>query len=415
MSSKTTPASARDDSADAAASTGEPQARASALLVLKSPGALRVLAASLVGRLPFGTVPLALLLFARGNQHTLTAGGALVGVYIAGTAAGAPLLARAVDRYRQPPVLLAATALSTAGFALVAMGGAGAFLVAMLGVALAGLGAPPLEACLRALWPDLLAPRLLHAGYALDIATQELIFIAGPLVTTAAVAVAGPSAGLLLAALLQLAGTLVFATAPAARRWRGVAAERHWAGPLRRARFVLLLLGVVLTGAAVGSVAVAVTAHAEAVADRSLAGWLLSAQALGALIAGLAYARWPADHRRRLPLLAGALALGYLPLLLTPGIAAMAPLMMLSGLGLPPLLTATFITVDELVPPGTAAEAFAWTATAFAVGSAGGSALDGILVDAAGPRAGFALAPVAAALATFLLARLATARAGKEG
>jgi predicted MFS family arabinose efflux permease len=383
---------------------GEPPGRGGALLVLKSPGAFRVLLSSLIGRLPFGTVPLALLLFARGNQLTLAAGGALVAVFTAGTAVGAPLLARAVDRYRQAPVLLGATALSTVGFALVAMGGRGAFPVAMLGVALAGLGTPPLEACLRALWPDLLAPGLVRAGYALDIASQELIFITGPLITTGAVALAGPEAGLASAAVLQLAGTVVFATTPAARRWRGVAAERHWAGPLRRPAFVLLLVEVVLVGAAVGSVSVAVTAHAEAVADRSLAGWLLAAQAAGALAGGVAYARWPVDHRRWLPLLAAGFAAGYLPLLLTPGIWAMAPLMVISGMGLPPLLTAVFVSVDELVPEGTAAEAFAWTATAFAVGSAIGSALNGLLVDAAGVRAGFAFAPVAAGLAAALLA-----------
>jgi predicted MFS family arabinose efflux permease len=390
-------------------------ARTGALLVLRSPGAARALAASLVGRLPLGMVPLGLLLFARGNRHTLAAAGALVGVYVGAMALGAPALARAVDRYRQPPVLLCSVALSTTGFLLVAAAGSAAFRVAVVGAALAGVGSPPLEACLRALWPDVLGPRLVHAGYALDVAAQELIFVTGPVITLAAVAAGGPAAGLLAAAALQLAGTLVFATSPAARRWRGEAAPRHWAGPLRRPRLVLLLAGVVLVGAAVGSVTVAVTAHAESVATRSAAGWLLAAQALGALVGGLLYARWPGEQRRRLPVIAAALTVGYVPLLLTPGIGATAGLMTLSGVALPPLLTAVFVVVDGLAPAGTATEAFAWVATGFAVGSAGGSALDGMLVDGFGVRAGFVLAPVAAALATAVLGRVAAAPAAARG
>jgi hypothetical protein len=62
-------------------------------------------------------------------------------------------------------------------------------------------------------------------------------------------------------------------------------------------------------------------------------------------------------------------------------------------------LTAVFLTADRLAPAGTTVEAFAWIFTAFAVGSASGSALNGPLT-AAGIRYGFAFAPAAALLAT---------------
>ena len=48
--------------------------------------------------------------------------------------------------------------------------------------------------------------------------------------------------------------------------------------------------------------------------------------------------------------------------------------------------------MDRVAPAGTAAEAFAWVGTAFAVGSAAGAALTGLLIDAAGSvRVGFAV------------------------
>src|SRR3982751_2483689 len=85
---------------------------------------------------------------------------------------------------------------------------------------------------------------------------------------------------------------------------------------------------------------------------------------------------------------------GYAPLILAPAPAVMLPLVVASGLLLPPLLAATFLTVDRIAPAGTAAEAFAWVATAFTSGAAVGAALDGAILDRTpGVGIGFVLAP----------------------
>jgi predicted MFS family arabinose efflux permease len=373
--------------------------------VLRAPQVGRVLLGSLVGRLPLGAAPLALLIFAR-DTMSLAAAALLVAAYTAGVAVGGPALARAADRWRQPPVLWLAAVASSFGFGLVAAGlpVAGALPAA----ALAGLGAPPFEACLRVLWRDLLPAVAVPTAYTLDIATQELIFIVGPLATVAAVAAAGPPAGLVTAAAFQFAGTVGFATAPAVRRWRGEPAHRHWLGPLRSGPLRLILLAVILVGLGVGSIVVAATAYAEARGSTSSAGWLISAQAVGALAGGLAYTRVGSSRPRwRLDLIAAAMAVSYLPLLVQPGQVLMLGLMFISGTGLPVLLTVGFLAVDEVAPPGTAAEAFAWVGTAFAVGSAGGSALTGVILDAAGSvRVGFTVAPVTIALAAGVLGRV---------
>ena len=373
--------------------------------VLRAPRVALLLVASLVGRLPLGSAPLALLLYAR-QSLSLSTAGLLVAAYTAAMAVSAPVLARGVDRWRQPPILYGSAAVSGLGFLAVACSG-GTLPVTLAGAALAGLGTPPLEACLRALWPDLVAPAAVPAAYALDIAAQEVIFVAGPLVTLAAAGIAGPATALVTAGLLQFGSVVVFARVEHARNWRAEPATRHWAGPLRSARLVAMVLGVVCVGAAVGSIPVAVTGFAEASGNRSIAGWLLATQAAGALLGGLLYTRAGPGGRARLPLLTCAFAAGFLPLLATPQPAAMAGLLLISGMGLPPVLTAVFLAADRLAPTGTTVEAFAWIFTAFAVGSAGGSALDGPLT-AADPRYGFALAPAAALLgiAAMLLAVL---------
>jgi predicted MFS family arabinose efflux permease len=379
-----------------------------AVAVLRAPQAARVLVASLLGRLPLGAGPLALLVFAR---ETLSLGAAslLVAAFTAGIAVGGPLLARAADRWRQPPVLWVAALASTLGYAVVA--GSSTVALGAIGAVLAGLGAPPFEACLRVLWRDLVPPAAVSSAYTVDIAAQELIFIIGPLATVLAVALLGSAGGLYACAAAQLAGTAWFATAAVVLGWRGERVRRHWLGALRSGALGVILVAIVLVGAAVGSVVVAITGYAEARGTTASAGWLISAQALGALIGGLGYARVRASARRsRLAVLGGAMAVSYAPLLLQPPPVAMAVLLVLSGLGLPVLLTVTFLFVDTVAPAGTAAEAFAWVATAFAIGSAGGAAVTGLIVDAAGTGAGFAVPPILLALAAgvFTLLLLAT-------
>ncbi|WDZ84921.1 MFS transporter [Micromonospora cathayae] len=384
--------------------TGPPRPRVTE--VLRAPQVSWVLVASLVGRVPLGAAPLALLLFAR-DTMTISLAGLLVGAYSAGLAVGQPMLARMADRWRQPPVMWAAVALSTAGFVLTAVRPAPA--LAVLAAVAAGLGAPPFEAGLRVLWKDLVADRLRHAAYTLDVTIQELIFIAGPLLTMVALAVAGPAGGLLVIAAGQVVGTALFTLAPVVRGWRGETAVRHWAGPLRAARLRLLLAVTALVGAAVGATTVAVAGYAEAEGVRSWAGWLLAAQATGALVGGLVSARHtPSDPRRHLRLAVALLAVGYLPLLLVPPPLLMAVGMAVSGLALPTVLTGIFLSADGAAPPGTAAESFAWVATAFALGSAAGSAVDGALLDTVGGvLVGFAPAPLLI-LGAALLVRVGT-------
>jgi predicted MFS family arabinose efflux permease len=377
--------------------------------VLRAPQVPLVLIASQVGRLPTAAAPLALLLHAR-QSVSLAVAGIVVAIFTAGMAVSAPLLARSVDRWRQPPVLYGAASLSGIGYLVAALSN-GRSTVLLTGALLAGLGTPPLEACLRALWPALVPASDVTAAYALDIALQEVIFVVGPLVTLAAVAAAGPTAGLITAAVLQLAGVAAFVRAPVVRQWRGRPAHHHWLGPLRVPRMVVLVLGVVCAGAAVGSIPVVLTGYAEAAGDRGLTGWLLACQATGALIGGLLYTRAKPGALSRLPLVALLFAAGYVPLLLVPAPLPMALLQAISGLGLPPLLTAGFLAADRLAPPGTAVEAFAWIFTAFTVGSATGAALAGPLTDSS-IRAGFAFAPLAGLLA--VVAMTVVAGAGGE-
>lgn len=345
----------------------------------------RLLGSMLLGRLPTGMGALAVVLVARGQGADYAVAGVLAGLYAAGQAVGAPVLARAVDRWRQTPPLLAGALASATGFVVFGFVAVTAHpLVSGLAVLVAGAATPPIEPCLRVLWSDLLPAGVVQAAYSLDTASQELIFTFGPLLVLGAVAVGGPTAGVVSAAVVGLVGTLGFATTRPSRRWRGVVAERHWAGPLRSTPLVRLLVTIACVGCVIGVFTVAVTAHAEEVATRSASAWLLAANALGALVGGVVNAVAPParDPSRRLFWLMTWFGLGYAPLAAAPGLLGTVPLAFLSGLALPPVLAVAMVLVDALAPAGTVTEAFAWVVTAFGVGNGLGSAAAGVTLDA---------------------------------
>ncbi|HEX3898316.1 MAG TPA: hypothetical protein VHW74_04040, partial [Mycobacteriales bacterium] len=73
------------------------------------------------------------------------------------------------------------------------------------------------------------------------------------------------------------------------------------------------------------------------------------------------------------------------------------------GAAIAPTEATIFAMVDHAAPAGTMTEAFAWLATAMAVGGAIGAASAGIVADRAGPAAAFGLAGGAGALAVLTI------------
>lgn len=372
--------------------------------LLRLPQVARLLFSALVGRLPNGMVPLALVLFARDTGSGYARAGLLTAAYSLGCCLGGPALSRVMDLRGQRPALVIGGVVSSVALAVlpwVPSGGA-------LGVALvAGLATPPLEPALRTLWPSVLSPRQVPSAFALDAAAQELIFVLGPLAVLLA-QVGGDGGGLVAAGVVGLLGTLWFVASRASGAWvPPVHEDRHWLGPLRSRRLCVLYSAIALVGLTVGVPAVALVAYAESVGDRGLAPWLVAANALGALIGGVAYSpRAPhRDPRRDLLLGLAVLAVTYAALAVVPSTPwVMGLLTVGSGLGLPPVLTCVFQLVDRFAPPGTTTEAFAWLISAFLVGSSLGAAAAGSLSDS-GQIGGAFLVAAGASLVALAIAR----------
>ncbi len=380
--------------------------------LLRARHAVRLLTGTLVGRLPNATAALIIVLFTRAEGGSYTLAGVLSAVYGLATAVGQPLLGRLVDLYGQPRVMFPAALLSALGMALFAWAGIGEVAVAVAAVLVAGIATPPLEGGLRALWPGVLnGPEKVHRAYALDAVAQEVMFAVGPLLVTLLVAFWNEAVALLVINVFGLAGAVSVLVSPPSRGWRSAPREAHWLGALRSAGLLVLLGAFFFVGFALGGIAVAAVSYADGHGEALISSYLLSALGFGALVGGVVYGarHWPGAPERRLRWLVLALALGYVPLVLVPGVVAMTALAGLAGVFLAPALACAFVVVDRHAPAGTVTEAFSWLVTTFGVGAAAGTAVVGPVIERGGPAAGFAV--VAAGGVAALLVLLLTGRA----
>lgn len=336
----------------------------------------RLLIASVTGRLPLGMVPVALILAARADGHSLATASLLAALYGIAPALGLPLLGRLADLRGLPLPCHLGAALVAAALGAVALVGTSHLAFTAVCAALAGAGCPPLEGGLRSLWPTLL-PDAAHVrtAYTLDSSAQEIVYVTGPALAIAMATWLSPAAALALAAAATLAGSLVFATARPARTWRAVP-RRPGRLSVLRPRHAAPAHRTGLPGRHDRRPRRRRHRHRRPPA-RLLAGRRAACDVLRRGTARRHPVRpLPARNRPETPSppAAGSSLRG----LLAPLLAPLPPLALLALAMLPdalfvPLLTVASLTVTSLTPPGTSTEAVGWISSAMRLGLAGGT------------------------------------------
>ncbi|HEY0938069.1 MAG TPA: MFS transporter [Trebonia sp.] len=200
--------------------------------VLRTPGACGAFAASLVGRLCYGTVSLSLILTLTAGGRGYAFAGLVMGLFGGSIVLVSPFRARLVDRHgprRALPPMAAGFAAVLAVITFIPVrSGVNDTAIAVL-AAVAGACAPPLGVVMRALWSTLAGDRRVRqTAYSLDGVVEELLYVAGPVIVGVITVVAVPAAGLLVSAGLMAGGTVLFLRSPALRRWSSPAP-----GPVR--------------------------------------------------------------------------------------------------------------------------------------------------------------------------------------
>lgn len=379
--------------------------------ILRTPRVAPLLAATLLARLPIGINHLAIVLFVREVTGSYAAAGIVVGALALGSAAGAPVQGRLIDRLGRRMLVPLAVGHAAGLLALWALGSAGAAAWVLAAFALlTGMAMPPTSSVLRALWPSLLRerPDLVSSAYALDSVVIEVIFVTGPLATAGIVALAGPEVALGLSAAVVVAGAGAFVVVLHGHEERRSArAGRSLLGALASPGVRTLAIASFPVGFAFGVTEVALPAFSEERGAAELAGVLLAVWSASSAAGGLMYGSRP--WRSSLPTLhlrfALLLPLGLLPLAVAGSPLVMALLVIPAGAFIAPLLATRNELVGTVAPEGSATEAFTWPLTALVGGIALGAATAGGLVEGPGWQAAFLCGAAVAAAGGALVAQ----------
>ncbi len=373
--------------------------------IASPPGARRLFATSILARLPEGMLSIGLLVHTQHLTGSFAAAGVVTGAYAVALGVGGPVLGKLVDHRGQTSTLLVSASAAATLLVAIAALPAGASLAVLVALAAGiGLATPPVGACLRTQLPALLPdPGAVRAAYALEASVVELTYIFGPPLALCIGALWSTGAALAVAGVVMLAATAAFAAQPASRIWRPApTGQRPRGGSLRTPAMRTLVIVLIAVGMLLGADEVAVTAAARTLGSTTAAAPLFALWGAGSFIGGLLITRLGggAGSGAGLALLLGALTAGHLALIPADGsVLALGAVLLLAGAAIAPTEATVYAMVDRAAPAGTITEAFAWLATAMAVGGAIGAGSAGILADRAGPAPAFALAGGAGALA----------------
>ena len=369
------------------------------LHLLRLPGAARFCLAAAIGRTPMAMFGLGSVLLLRATTGQYGLAGTVAGAGSIGYAVCAPRIARLADRAGQRRVLrplVAFFAVSTVVFVTCAQLRAPVWALVVTGT-LAGSSMPSLGSMVRARWSHLLAGSpLLHSAFALESVADEMIFVAGPAVVTLLATKVLPAAGVLVAMLVCLAGTLLFAAQRSTEPPLAApdAAVHQRGRSLPAAGLLTLVPGYLFLGAMFASIDLSTVDFAQIEGYKPVAGFILGTYALGSAIGGLWYGSrtWRAPLERRFLITLALTVAGVGTFWAQPSLLTLDVSMLAAGLTISPTLIAGFALTERQAPEPRRTEAMTWLSSAISVGVAIGSAASGHLVDAAGPRPGFALA-----------------------
>jgi len=235
--------------------------------------------------------------------------------------------------------------------------------------------------------------------FSLDASAQEIIWVAGPVITTFVAVQISTTLAISLAGILLIGGGLWFILSPEVGRVRIPRSKRKF-GVVLKKRSVLLstIVGFLLIGACSALEASVVATFGDHGPE---SGIVLAIFALGSLVGGLALGHLPvgpwAMARRMFIVFAGvSIALASLDFWW------LAITLFVAGLGIAPALAVMFAIVSATVKFSDTAEAYGWVGTGQLIGAALGSAFAGFLIDANGAVGGF-LAAAGLALVGFLV------------
>ncbi|MEQ4719731.1 MFS transporter [Nonomuraea sp. B19D2] len=347
----------------------------------------------------FGRMPMSMqgigvvLLISTLTTSYATAGGVAAMTNVA-FAVAAPLSSRLVDRFGQSKVIppfSVVNALALLSLMLCAGLRLPDWTLYASGL-LVGATSMSVGSMVRARWSVIHGGSgKLHTAFAFESVVDEVIFVTGPALVTVLATAVNPYAGLVVALLCMLFGSLALA---AQRRTQPpVAPVKSAAGtPILIPGMALLACVDLALGAVFGSVDLITVAFAEEHGAKGTAGFLLAAFAGGSMVSGLWFGsrHWRISLRGRFIRALGLFVVGLVPIMFIGDTLMMAVALFLAGFAISPTLITGFSLTERLVPPSLLTEGMAWISTSIGFGVAIGAWAGGRLTEAFGASNAYA-------------------------
>ncbi|MBW3086682.1 hypothetical protein KEM60_02911 [Austwickia sp. TVS 96-490-7B] len=366
------------------------------------------LVAGFVGRLPAAAIQLGLLMFVGHSGYGYGVGGFAVAAVGVGTALGAPVVGRLVDRYGPLSVLSVVMCVQLLGLAAVTSAVLAEAPVAVLLVAAALVGAanPQIGSVARARWSHLArrdsSPDLVRVALGYEGACDEISFVVGPIVAGLLFGNMPPVWGMGTLAASALVGQGLFM----AYLWQ---ARTSWADAVQAPATVghegLRVVGVlapmatcIAVGAVFGSVQTALVVVNRAQGNESLTGVVYGCVGIGSAVASVLVVRLSQRIGFGMRVAVGAMLVvaGTCGVMTIPSVPVSALWCGLLGVGAGMMLVTSFAQVERVASASVMASAMTLLATCIVVGVAVGAAGSGWL--SSGATAGLFWPTLAAAV-----------------
>ncbi|MGW4637315.1 MFS transporter [Sphaerisporangium sp. NPDC004334] len=371
--------------------------------LFSAPGTRGFVIAGFVGRMPMSMLGIGIVLLISALTGSYATAGAISATVAIAYAVAAPLSGRLVDRFGQARVLMPLVLLHGAALVVLMLCTAlGAPMWALfVSAVVVGGAATSLGSMVRARWSHILGRSAkLHTAFSFESVADEVIFVAGPALVTGLTTLVNLYAGLILALVSTVVGTVAFSlqrgTEPPVRP-----AHAQSGSPITIPGVALLSCVFLAMGAVFGSVDLITVAFAEDHGAKAASGLLLGSFAGGSMVSGLWYGsrRWRISLRRRFTRGIAVFAAGLTPILLIGDIKVMAIALFFAGLAISPTIITGYALIERLVPGHLLTEGMSWVSTAVGFGVAIGAWAAGRLTDAFGASNAYAFSFVCALLA----------------
>ncbi|SDY53186.1 MFS transporter [Herbiconiux ginsengi] len=350
-----------------------------------------------LARVPAAILGFATFLLFQRTTDSFALGGLVSGVVIATGAVMGPVLGRLADRHGQRRLLRIFAVTHLLSVLLLVIAGH-AHVPALLFVVLAGIAGAtvaPIGSFTRARWSHRYgdAPQL-KTAFALEAILDEMVWIIGPAVAALIAAAVDPAVGLVLSGACGFAGSLILAAQRATDtppHEPDTEVRRPGFTPLGSARLMAVLIAGFVVGVSFGVDNVSAVAISQRDGVPELAGVILSVYSVGSILGGFVLGALP-DRLSPFRLFVATalfLAVAFAPLAFAPDTIWIMVFGFFAGAAVTPYTVGANRAVEALVPRRVVTEALSWANTAILAGMALGGPLGGLVVDAAGPRAGY--------------------------